>query len=77
MTRTHSKPGPKPGPEKREYHFNLPLDLASVFEEAVKQHKASLELQGKKVQGTGLFAYVEMVLRDRPEIQQLLRKGEP
>lgn len=68
MAKTKMKPGPKPRyGTRRDYHFRLSSDiqkgekisLADAFEQAAKEHG-------------GVIAYTTMIIKDRPEIKELL-----
>ena len=68
MARTKGRPGPKPHyGKRREYHILLAaepvageaLSLSDAFEEAASTHG-------------GIIAYVEFVLKERPEIRERL-----
>ena len=88
MARTQGKPGPKPRyGKRRDYHILLAaspaegevMSLAEAFEQAAKdyevQQRRQAALQGEKRQETsGLIAYLECVLRERPEIAARLKE---
>ena len=90
MARTKRKPGPKPRyGKRRDYHLLLSaetapgevISLAEAFEQVAKDYEGQLRAQasaqGQKQQETaGIIAYMEFVLRQRPEIQgRLSEKG--
>ena len=75
MAKTKNTPGPKKQHgSRRDYHIKVSeevldgeyMSLADAFEQAAaadKDHK-------------GIVAYVSMIIRERPEIQALLRQKE-
>jgi hypothetical protein len=69
--KTNTKPGPKPGPPRRDYHFRLLIEPQG--NEAVSLADA-FDCLSEKYDGDQ--AFIVKLLLDHPEIQKLLQ-GNP
>ena len=86
MARTKSRPGPKPRyGKRRDYHVLLSaepmageaMSLSDAFEQAAKAYEGDLRKQAEEIgqrqkETSGIIAYIEFVLRERPEIRKRL-----
>ena len=85
MAKTKGKPGPKARHEStRDFHLYLPdkpaedetISLADALERVASSYAEQQKELGIPVYGRGVMAYLEMIIRERSEIKEVLRVSQ-
>lgn len=62
-------------PDGSVFYVVFPGPLADAFEQAARDYAEEQRALGNTVYGTGIRAYMEHILEERPEIEDLIKKG--